>query len=136
MSNLGDLVIYLFLNSNDSYGNLYLNDIKKSGINTADKKYFFGDGMTGSCLVLSTPDAERTMNTCLGASSNFYSIKNIKFDDLKLSRYLYIEGYLVTLDIAIEAIKKSISFSIENDVKINLTFSDLSMVKYFREKLN
>ena len=82
--------------------------IKKSGINTADKKYFFGDGMTGSCLVLTTPDAERTMNTCLGASSNF-SIKNINFDDLKLSRYLYIEGYLVTSDIAIEAIKKLIN---------------------------
>lgn len=133
LSNLGGSGYLSFLISNDSYGNLYLNDIKKSGINTADKKYFFGDGMTGSCLVLTTPDAERTMNTCLGASSNF-SIKNINFDDLKLSRYLYIEGYLVTSDIAIEAIKKSISFSIENDVKISLTFSDLSMVKYFREK--
>lgn len=133
LSNLGGSGYLSFLISNDSYGNLYLNDIKKSGINTADKKYFFGDGMTGSCLVLTTPDAERTMNTCLGASSNF-SIKNINFDDLKLSRYLYIEGYLVTSDLAIEAIKKSISFSIENDVKISLTFSDLSMVKYFREK--
>ena len=133
LSNLGGSGYLSFLISNDSYGNLYLNDIKKSGINTADKKYFFGDGMTGSCLVLTTPDAERTMNTCLGASSNF-SIKNINFDDLKLSKYLYIEGYLVTSDIAIEAIKKSISFSIENDVKISLTFSDLSMVKYFREK--
>ena len=133
LSNLGGSGYLSFLISNDSYGNLYLNDIKKSGINTANKKYFFGDGMTGSCLVLTTPDAERTMNTCLGASSNF-SIKNINFDDLKLSRYLYIEGYLVTSDIAIEAIKKSISFSIENDVKISLTFSDLSMVKYFREK--
>ena len=133
LSNLGGSGYLSFLISNDSYGNLYLNDIKKSGINTADKKYFFGDGMTGSCLVLTTPDAERTMNTCLGASSNF-SIKNINFDDLKLSRYLYIEGYLVTSDIAIEAIKKSISFCIENDVKISLTFSDLSMVKYFREK--
>ncbi len=133
LSNLGGSGYLSFLISNDSYGNLYLNDIKKSGINTADKKYFFGDGMTGSCLVLTTPDAERTMNTCLGASSNF-SIKNINFDDLKLSRYLYIEGYLVTSDIAIEAIKKSISFCIEKDVKISLTFSDLSMVKYFREK--
>ena len=133
LSNLGGSGYLSFLISNDSYGNLYLNDIKKSGINTAEKKYFFGDGMTGSCLVLTTPDAERTMNTCLGASSNF-SIKNINFDDLKLSRYLYIEGYLVTSDVAIEAIKKSISFSIENDVKISLTFSDLSMVKYFREK--
>ena len=91
--------------------------------------------MTGSCLVLTTPDAERTMNTSLGVSSN-YSVKNINFDDLKLSRYLYIEGYLVTSDIAVDAIKKSISFCKENDVKISLTFSDLSMVKYFKDKFH
>ena len=135
LSNLGGSGYLSFLISDDTYGNLYLDDIKKSGINTADKKFFLGDGMTGSCLVLSTPDAERTMNTSLGVSSN-YSVKNINFDDLKLSRYLYIEGYLVTSDIAVDAIKKSISFCKENDVKISLTFSDLSMVKYFKDKFH
>ena len=135
LSNLGGSGYLSFLISDDTYGNLYLDDIKKSGINTADKKFFLGDGMTGSCLVLTTPDAERTMNTSLGVSSN-YSVKNINFDDLKLSRYLYIEGYLVTSDIAVDAIKKSISFCKENDVKISLTFSDLSMVKYFKDKFH
>ncbi len=135
LSNLGGSGYLSFLISDDTYGNLYLDDIKKSGINTADKKFFLGDGMTGSCLVLTTPDAERTMNTSLGVSSN-YSVKNINFDDLKLSRYLYIEGYLVTSDIAVDAIKKSISFCKENDVKVSLTFSDLSMVKYFKDKFH
>ena len=135
LSNLGGSGYLSFLISDDTYGNLYLDDIKKSGINTADKNFFLGDGMTGSCLVLTTPDAERTMNTSLGVSSN-YSVKNINFDDLKLSRYLYIEGYLVTSDIAVDAIKKSISFCKENDVKISLTFSDLSMVKYFKDKFH
>ena len=91
--------------------------------------------MTGSCLVLTTPDGERTMNTCLSVSSKFSS-KNINFDDLKLSKYLYIEGYLVTSDIAIEAIRKSIEFSKKNNIKIALTFSDLSMVKYFKDKFH
>tara|TARA_Y100000766_G_C18859269_1_gene582384 strand:+ start:181 stop:1176 length:996 start_codon:yes stop_codon:yes gene_type:complete len=135
LSNLGGSGYLSFLISDDTYGNLYLDDIKKSGINTGDKNFFLGDGMTGSCLVLTTPDAERTMNTSLGVSSN-YSVKNINFDDLKLSRYLYIEGYLVTSDIAVDAIKKSISFCKENDVKISLTFSDLSMVKYFKDKFH
>ena len=88
--------------------------------------------MTGSCLVLTTPDAERTMNTCLSISSNF-SIKNINLVDLKSSEYLYIEGYLVTSDVAMEAVHQSIEFSSKNDVKIALTFSDLAMVKYFKD---
>ena len=88
--------------------------------------------MTGTCLVLTTPDAERTMNTCLSISSNF-SIKNINLVDLKNSEYLYIEGYLVTSDVAMEAVHQSIEFSSKNDVKIALTFSDLAMVKYFKD---
>ena len=88
--------------------------------------------MTGTCLVLTTPDAERTMNTCLSISSNF-SIKNINLDDLKFAKYLYIEGYLVTSEIAMDAIKECIQFAVKNDVKIALTFSDLSMVKYFKD---
>ncbi len=135
LSQLGGNGYLSFLISNDEYGKLYLNDIKKSGIHTADKKYYFGDGMTGSCLVLTTPDAERTMNTCLAISSNF-SIDNINLQDLSLSKYLYIEGYLVTSEQAIDAIKKSISHCKKNNVKISLTFSDLSMVKYFKEKFN
>ena len=91
--------------------------------------------MTGSCLVLTTPDAERTMNTCLAVSSN-YSIDNVSFEDLSLSKYLYIEGYLVTSDKAVDAIEKSISYCRENDIKIALTFSDLSMVKYFKTKFD
>ena len=78
--------------------------------------------MTGSCLVLTTPDAERTMNTCLAISSE-YSLDNINFDHLALSKYLYIEGYLVTSELAMEAIEKSIKFSRKNDVKIALTVS-------------
>tara|TARA_B100000427_G_C15500472_1_gene591780 strand:- start:879 stop:1871 length:993 start_codon:yes stop_codon:yes gene_type:complete len=135
LSQLGGSGYQSFLISDDIYGKLFLEDLYKSGINISDKSFYLGDGMTGSCLVLTTPDAERTMNTCLGVSSK-YSVKNINFDDLALSKYLYIEGYLVTSELAIDAIKKSIAFSKENDVKISLTFSDLSMVKYFKEKFD
>ena len=99
---------------------------------TGGTTYTTGDGMTGTCLVLTTPDAERTMNTCPSISSNF-SIKNINLVDLKSSEYLYIEGYLVTSDVAMEAVHQSIEFSSKNDVKIALTFSDLAMVKYFKD---
>tara|TARA_Y100001958_G_scaffold158824_1_gene157945 strand:+ start:1206 stop:2198 length:993 start_codon:yes stop_codon:yes gene_type:complete len=135
LSQLGGSGFQSFLISDDDHGKLFLEDLKKSRVNVSSKNFYYGDGMTGSCLVLTTPDAERTMNTCLGVSSK-YSVKNINFDDLALSKYLYVEGYLVTSDIAVDAIKKSIAFCKENDVKISLTFSDLSMVKYFKEKFD
>ena len=135
LSQLGGSSFLSFLISDDEYGNLFLDDIRKSKVFTADENYYFGSGMTGSCLVLTTPDAERTMNTCLAVSSN-YSIDNVSFDDLSLSKYLYIEGYLVTSDKAVDAIEKSISYCRENDIKIALTFSDLSMVKYFKAKFD
>ena len=135
LSQLGGSGFQSFLISDDDHGKLFLEDLKKSRVNVSSKNFYHCDGMTGSCLVLTTPDAERTMNTCLGVSSK-YSVKNINFDDLALSKYLYVEGYLVTSDIAVDAIKKSIAFCKENDVKISLTFSDLSMVKYFKEKFD
>ena len=47
--------------------------------------------MTGSCLVLTTPDGERTMNTCLSVSSKF-STKNINFsfNGNEISGYNYL----------------------------------------------
>ena len=132
LSQLGGSGYVSVLVAEDEFGKIYLNDLKNSNVSTGGSKFTIGDGMTGTCLVLTTPDAERTMNTCLSISSNF-SIKNIDLVDLKNSEYLYIEGYLVTSNVAMEAVHKSIEFSHENDVKIALTFSDLAMVKYFKD---
>ena len=132
LSQLGGSGYVSVLVAEDEFGKIYLSDLKNSNVSTGGTTYTTGDGMTGSCLVLTTPDAERTMNTCLSISSNF-SIKNINLVDLKSSEYLYIEGYLVTSDVAMEAVHQSIEFSSKNDVKIALTFSDLAMVKYFKD---
>ena len=132
LSQLGGSGYVSVLVAEDEFGKIYLSDLKNSNVSTGGTTYTTGDGMTGTCLVLTTPDAERTMNTCLSISSNF-SIKNINLVDLKSSEYLYIEGYLVTSDVAMEAVHQSIEFSSKNDVKIALTFSDLAMVKYFKE---
>ena len=132
LSQLGGSGYVSVLVAEDEFGKIYLSDLKNSNVSTGGTIYTTGDGMTGTCLVLTTPDAERTMNTCLSISSNF-SIKNINLVDLKSSEYLYIEGYLVTSDVAMEAVHQSIEFSSKNDVKIALTFSDLAMVKYFKD---
>jgi sugar/nucleoside kinase (ribokinase family) len=134
LSQLGGSGYSSFLVSDDNFGNIYINDLKNNGVKIGEKKYIIADGMTGSCLVLITPDAERTMNTCLSISTK-YSIKNISFDDLNNSKYLYIEGYLITSELSMQAIHDCISYCKKNDIKIALTFSDLSMVKFFKDKL-
>ena len=53
------------------------------------------DGTTGKCLVLITPDAERSMNTFLGISETL-STDQLDEAAIAASEYLYIEGYLVS----------------------------------------
>ena len=53
------------------------------------------DGMTGKCLVMITPDAERTMHTFLGVSETV-SVEELYKEAVSQSDYVYIEGYLVS----------------------------------------
>ena len=128
LSQLGGSGYSSFLVSDDDFGNIYINDLKNNGVKTGGKKYTVAAGMTGSCLVLTTPDAERTMNTCLSISTK-YSIKNINFDDLKNSKYLYIEGYLVTSELSMQAIHGCIAYCKKNDI-------DLKNVAYIGNDIN
>ena len=50
----------------DSFGDLYIKQMKDSGVAFNEKQV---DGMTGTCIVLISPDAQRTFLTCLGVSS-------------------------------------------------------------------
>ena len=80
--------------ANDDNGHFYLKDIRQAGVDSN----FHSDpesGITGKCLVMITPDAERTMNTYLGISERL-SHTELNLEALADSEYLYFEGYLVT----------------------------------------
>jgi len=87
-------------------------------------------GTTGRCLVMISPDAERTMHTYLGVSEQV-SVAEIDYEAIKSSEYVYIEGYLVTSPSGKEAAKELKRTAEENGVKTAMTFSDPSMVEYF-----
>ena len=61
-------------------------------------------GVTGKCLVLVTPDADRTMNTFLGASAEL-APADIDREAIRESQYVYLEGYLVTGECTLAAVK-------------------------------
>ena len=91
--------------ANDDFGRFYLEDLKKNGVDTNPHSNDTSSH-TGKCIVMVTPDADRTMNTFLGITTNF-SYAEVIESALKDSQYIYIEGYLVASPSAKEAAVKS-----------------------------
>ena len=120
--------------ANDELGDFYRKDLKANGVHTNLDHQELEAGITGKCLVMTSTDASRTMNTFLGITSD-YSRVEIAEEALKDSQYLYIEGYLVTSENGQDAMRHGKKLAEENGVKTALTFSDPSMVKYFRDPM-
>jgi sugar/nucleoside kinase (ribokinase family) len=126
----GGKCFYSLLVANDDFGKFFLEDLKGHGVDTNLKYEDSPSGHTGRCLVMTSPDANRTLNTFLGVSS-FLSVQQLDEDAIKNSSLLYLEGYLVTSPKGLEAMKRAKRIAEQNKVDVALTFSDPSMVKYF-----
>src|SRR5690554_3653642 len=133
LSQFGGRAFYCCKVANDEAGAFYRHDLENSGVSTR-LEVQDNDGLTGKCVVMVTPDAERTMCTHLGITIDF-SEQELELDTLAESEYLYIEGYLATSEIARDAVKVAREKAQASGTKIALTFSDSSMVLYFKEGL-
>jgi sugar/nucleoside kinase (ribokinase family) len=85
-------------------------------------------------LVFITPDADRTMNTFLGISSNL-AANDLSPEAIANSSYTYIEGYLVTGDVTKQAAIKARELATAAGQKTALTLSDQNMAKFFKQGL-
>jgi len=136
VSQFGGKAFYACKVANDESGEFYMNDLHAAGVKTGlDQVRSHAEGVTGKCMVMVTPDAERTMNTFLGITADF-SEAELHLDELKQAQYLYIEGYLVTSDISRAAALKAREVAAAHGVKTAMTFSDPAMVTYFREGID
>jgi fructokinase len=133
LSYFGAKCFYSCKVANDEAGDFYVNDLLDAGVASNINGTCY-DGVTGHCLVMITPDAERTMNTFLGITDTL-SVDELDFDAIRASEYVYIEGYLVTSPTARAAAAKAKKIAKNHGVKTALTFSDPSMVTYFRDGL-
>ena len=114
----------------DETGDFFMSDLKIAGVETnldAGRE----PGITGKCISMVTPDAERTMTTHLGITETL-STNELNEDALRNSTYLYIEGYLVTSATAFAAVKETIAIAKDAGVIISLTLSDPAMVENFK----
>lgn len=117
----------------DELGQFYRQDLAEAGVGNHLKEQAT-KGDTGRCVVMITPDTERTMCTFLGATTDF-SVAELHASELRKARYLYIEGHLVYSDTAVQAILEAKRIARNAGVKVALTFSDPAVVKYARENL-
>ncbi|HEY8935638.1 MAG TPA: adenosine kinase, partial [Cyclobacteriaceae bacterium] len=135
VSQFGGKSFYSFLVSNDELGKFFLADLKRNGVDSTWSNETLPDGITGKCLVMTTPDADRTMNTFLGVSSNL-SPEHLDEEAIKNSTYIYLEGYLVASPKGLEAMKEAKRLAEKHKVLTSLTLSDPNMVKYFSKQFD
>ena len=123
LSQLGNKVGFLGKVSNDEFGQKYEEGLKKENV-----KYLYDKKKesipTGSCLILITPDSERTMCTFLGTAGKI-SDQDVIESDIKNSEMIFLEGYLWDEGEPKMAFDKAIHFS----KKTAMSLSDLFCVE-------
>lgn len=134
LSQFGGKAFYSCKVANDETGDFYMKELGHHNIETnlANDR---DPGVTGRCLVMVTPDAERTMLSNLAISQDL-STAELRHDAIADAEYTYVEGYLVTSPSALEAVKELKKETRANGGRIAFTFSDPAMVEYFCDGVN
>ena len=119
--------------ADDDNGRFYLQDlIDRSVGHSAGLR--LESGITGKCLVMVTPDAERTMNSFLGIGEQL-GPEDIDGNAVADSEYIYIEGYLVTSKTGRAAVIKAREIAQNNGTKVAVSLSDPGIVEHFKSDL-
>jgi len=118
LSQLGDKVSFIGKVSNDEFGKKYEEGLKKENV-----EYFYAKKKeelpTGTCLILVTPDSERTMCTFLGTAGKINE-NDVSSDAIKRSEIIFLEGYLWDEGEP----KKAFDKAINNANKVAMSLSD------------
>ena len=126
LSQLGNNAGFIGKVSDDDLGQKYEDGLKKENVN-----YFYSKKKevlpTGTCLILITPDSERTMCTFLGTAGKINE-KDININSVKNSEIIFLEGYLWDEGEPKSAFDKAI----ENSNKVAMSLSDLFCVERHR----
>ena len=128
LSQLGNNVGFIGKISDDDFGKKYELGLKKENVNYIYSKKK-EELPTGTCLILITPDSERTMCTFLGTAGNINE-KDISIEAVKKSKMVFLEGYLWDEG----APKKAFDKAINNANEVAMSLSDKFCVE--RHKLH
>ena len=123
LSQLGNKVGFIGKVKNDSLGQKYEDGLKLEKVNYLYNKKD-ENIPTGSCLILITPDSERTMCTFLGTAGKIND-KDIRENDIRESEITFLEGYLWDEGEP----KKAFDKAIENSNRVAMSLSDIFCVE-------
>ena len=129
LANSGGNGCYTGKVADDEHGKFYKKDMEDAGIifDVPAAK----DGKTGTCVVLTTPDADRTMLTNLGISTSL-SKQDIHEERLKDSQIAYVEGYLWDGQNTKEASVHTMEVAKKNGSKVAFTYSGRDCISCYR----
>ena len=119
---LGGTGAYIGRVRDDQFGTVFRHDMTALGLAFPNAMSTDGPG-TGRCLVMVTPDAQRTMVTYLGAANDL-STADVSLETVKDSKVLYLEGYLFDRDAAKDAFVAAADAAHEAGREVSLTLSD------------
>src|SRR5205085_474977 len=129
LSQLGGRAAFIGCVGDDRYGLFYESEFQELGI------AFWPPPLvgqtTGTCICLITPDAERTMRTCLAVASHL-SVRHVDAERIRNSDWLFIEGYVfANQETGQGAIREAIRLAKQHGTKIALTCSDAFVPNVF-----
>jgi len=130
IADMGGKASYAGKTGADGFGHRYLDEMKQLGIGLEVPA---SEGDTGTCVVLITPDAQRTMLTHLGVSASL-SDSDIDGDEIAKAKYLYVEGYLFAGESTKAAAYRAIELAKKHGVKVALTVSDPFLIDICRDE--
>ncbi|MDA0336801.1 MAG: adenosine kinase [bacterium] len=129
VARFGGRAHYAFQVGDDELGSFYRKDLEAAGV--ASNPTAIQSGATGECLVFVTPDADRTMNTFLGASATM-GPHQVDEAVIHASSYAYLEGYLMTTESGLAACQSAAATARVAATIVSLTLSDPFVVSAFK----
>lgn len=130
IADMGGKSAYAGKTGSDSFGQRYVDEMRDLGIAIEVPA---SEGASGTCVVLITPDAQRTMLTHLGVSASLCA-NDISASEIAKAKYLYVEGYLFAGPSTKAAAYTAIEMAKEQDVKVALTISDPFLIDICRDE--
>jgi sugar/nucleoside kinase (ribokinase family) len=125
---LGDKTAFIGKVKDDRLGYEFEQDLKKLGVIYKTEKATGDCPSTANCIVLTTPDTQRTMNTFLGISC-MLSERDVDENLIEKSKIVYLEGYLFDQPAATDAVLKTIKLSKTYKTLVAISLSDMFCVK-------
>jgi sugar/nucleoside kinase (ribokinase family) len=122
VASFGGSAAYVGKVNDDDLGEFFATDMNALGVNF-DQTPGTGGPSTAMCVVMVTPDAQRTMNTYLGVSA-LLEPDDVHPPTVESARLLFCEGYLWDVESAKMAIRKAMDVAGASGTQVSLTLSD------------